>query len=75
MCVFEGGARGGNGVMESGTPLGDINPGDGVGLIGDEALDCVDEAMENCVGVPDKARECVRMGDSGVLVALVNVQV
>lgn len=61
--------------MESGTPLGEMNPGDGVGLIGDEALDCVDEIMEIVVAVPDKARACVRMGDNGVLVALVNVQV
>ena len=41
---FEGGARGGKGEMERGTPLGLVNAGDGKepGLIGDEELDCVD---------------------------------
>ena len=41
---FEGGARGGKGEIDRGTPLGLVNAGDGEepGLIGDEELDCVD---------------------------------
>ena len=41
---FEGGARGGKGEIDRGTPLGLVKAGDGeeTGLIGDDELDCVD---------------------------------
>ena len=47
VCVFGGGASGGNGDTESGTPLGDVKAGDGTGLIGDDELDWVDECTPN----------------------------